>query len=145
MPPMGSDRQGRQVGPFPSCSGRHRLHGMRRCPSICLAGDTVLTQTVREFVIRHQPQVSVIPAGDARFDVGGASSWGWPMSWSSHPQRRRCRRKPSGSDQPLSCLSTGTQAGSRRLRTGCSFQPMASAWKWGHFWSRRLWVDRGLS
>lgn len=40
-------------------------------PSIYLAGDTVLTQTVREFVMRHQPQVSVVPAGGARFDVGG--------------------------------------------------------------------------
>lgn len=40
-------------------------------PSIYLAGDTVLTKTVREFVIQHQPQVSVIPAGGARFDVGG--------------------------------------------------------------------------
>ncbi|WP_231991060.1 hypothetical protein [Pseudomonas sp. 7SR1] len=26
---------------------------------------------MREFVLRHQPQVSVIPAGGARFDLGG--------------------------------------------------------------------------
>ena len=40
-------------------------------PSLYLAGDTILTPTVREFVLRHQPQVSVVPAGGARFDVGG--------------------------------------------------------------------------
>ncbi|AHL33462.1 Zn-dependent hydrolase [Pseudomonas brassicacearum] len=40
-------------------------------PSVYLTGDTVLTPTVREFVLRHQPQVSVVPAGGARFDVGG--------------------------------------------------------------------------
>nr|WP_017906793.1 MBL fold metallo-hydrolase [Pseudomonas fuscovaginae] len=40
-------------------------------PSLYLAGDTVLTDVVRSFVQRHQPQVSVVPAGGARFDVGG--------------------------------------------------------------------------
>lgn len=40
-------------------------------PSVYLTGDTVLTPTVREFVLRHQPQVSVVPAGGARFDLGG--------------------------------------------------------------------------
>lgn len=40
-------------------------------PSLYLAGDTVLTPTVREFLLRHQPQVSVVPAGGARFDIGG--------------------------------------------------------------------------
>lgn len=40
-------------------------------PSVYLAGDTILTPTIREFVLRHQPQVSVVPAGGARFDVGG--------------------------------------------------------------------------
>lgn len=40
-------------------------------PSLYLAGDTILTPTIREFLLRHQPQVSVIPAGGARFDVGG--------------------------------------------------------------------------
>ncbi|CDF84667.1 hydrolase [Pseudomonas knackmussii B13] len=39
-------------------------------PSLYLAGDTLLTPTVRDFVQRHQPQVSVIPAGGARFDIG---------------------------------------------------------------------------
>jgi L-ascorbate metabolism protein UlaG (beta-lactamase superfamily) len=39
-------------------------------PSLYLAGDTVLTPTVRDFVLRHQPRVSVVPAGGARFDVG---------------------------------------------------------------------------
>ncbi|GAC1033201.1 MBL fold metallo-hydrolase [Pseudomonas sp. No.21] len=40
-------------------------------PSLYLAGDTILTPGVRDFVQRHQPQVSVVPAGGARFDVGG--------------------------------------------------------------------------
>jgi L-ascorbate metabolism protein UlaG (beta-lactamase superfamily) len=40
-------------------------------PSLYLAGDTILTPTVREFLLRHQPQVSVVPAGGARFDLGG--------------------------------------------------------------------------
>ena len=39
-------------------------------PSLYLAGDTVLTPTVRDFVLQHQPRVSVVPAGGARFDVG---------------------------------------------------------------------------
>lgn len=40
-------------------------------PSLYLAGDTVLTPAVRAFVQQHQPQVSVVPAGGARFDLGG--------------------------------------------------------------------------
>lgn len=40
-------------------------------PSLYLAGDTILTPTVRDFVLRHQPQVSVVPAGGACFDLGG--------------------------------------------------------------------------
>ena len=40
-------------------------------PSLYLSGDTLLTATVREFVARHQPHISVIPAGGARFDLGG--------------------------------------------------------------------------
>jgi L-ascorbate metabolism protein UlaG (beta-lactamase superfamily) len=40
-------------------------------PSLYLAGDTVLTSRVRDFVLRHQPEVSVVPAGGARFDLGG--------------------------------------------------------------------------
>ncbi|MDB5732939.1 MAG: Zn-dependent hydrolase, partial [Variovorax sp.] len=39
-------------------------------PSLYLSGDTVLTPTVREFIARHQPDISVVPAGGARFDVG---------------------------------------------------------------------------
>jgi len=39
-------------------------------PSLYLAGDTLLTPTVRDFVLQHQPRVSVVPAGGARFDVG---------------------------------------------------------------------------
>jgi L-ascorbate metabolism protein UlaG (beta-lactamase superfamily) len=40
-------------------------------PSLYLAGDTVLTAAVRAFVLQHQPQVSVVPAGGARFELGG--------------------------------------------------------------------------
>ncbi|MFN3439289.1 MAG: MBL fold metallo-hydrolase, partial [Acidovorax sp.] len=39
-------------------------------PSVYLAGDTVLTTTVRDCLARLQPDVSVLPAGGARFDVG---------------------------------------------------------------------------
>ena len=40
-------------------------------PSVYLSGDTVLTDDVRRFVERHQPQVCVVPSGGARFDLGG--------------------------------------------------------------------------
>ncbi|MEN2393825.1 MBL fold metallo-hydrolase [Pseudomonas halotolerans] len=40
-------------------------------PSVYLTGDTLLSPAVREFVLHHQPQVSVVPAGGARFDLGG--------------------------------------------------------------------------
>lgn len=40
-------------------------------PSLYLSGDTVLTPTVADFVRKHQPDVCVIPAGGARFDLGG--------------------------------------------------------------------------
>lgn len=40
-------------------------------PSLYLSGDTVLTPGVRAFVARHRPQVCVVPAGGARFDLGG--------------------------------------------------------------------------
>ncbi|UVW29571.1 MBL fold metallo-hydrolase [Massilia sp. H6] len=40
-------------------------------PSLYLSGDTVLTDEVRQFVRRHQPQVCVVPAGGAHFDLGG--------------------------------------------------------------------------
>jgi len=39
-------------------------------PSLYLSGDTILTPTVRDFLARHQPHVSLVPAGGARFDVG---------------------------------------------------------------------------
>lgn len=39
-------------------------------PTLYLTGDTVLTQQVRQFVARHQPDVSVVPAGGARLDIG---------------------------------------------------------------------------
>lgn len=40
-------------------------------PSLYVCGDTVLTDTVRGFIQEHQPQVALVPAGGARFDVGG--------------------------------------------------------------------------
>lgn len=40
-------------------------------PRLYLSGDTVLTETVRSFVLQHQPEVCVVPAGGAHFDVGG--------------------------------------------------------------------------
>lgn len=39
-------------------------------PSIYLAGDTVLTPQILDFVSRFQPQVCLVPAGGARFDIG---------------------------------------------------------------------------
>ena len=40
-------------------------------PSLYLTGDTVLTDEVCRFVLRHQPEVCVVPAGGAHFDLGG--------------------------------------------------------------------------
>lgn len=40
-------------------------------PSLYMAGDTILTNDVRNFILQHQPDVCVIPAGGANFDVGG--------------------------------------------------------------------------
>lgn len=39
-------------------------------PRFYLAGDTVLTPGIREFVASSQPDVCVVPAGDAQMDVG---------------------------------------------------------------------------
>ncbi|MCP3752932.1 MBL fold metallo-hydrolase [Pseudomonas sp. SBB6] len=56
--------------------GRFMAHGvgyfieMVGEPSLYLAGDTVLTDQVRQFVARQQPAVSVVPAGGACLDVG---------------------------------------------------------------------------
>lgn len=40
-------------------------------PRLYLSGDTVLTPEVLDCVARYQPAVSVVPAGGARFDLGG--------------------------------------------------------------------------
>ena len=40
-------------------------------PTLYISGDTILTQTVKTFVKTTQPDISVIPAGGARFDLGG--------------------------------------------------------------------------
>jgi L-ascorbate metabolism protein UlaG (beta-lactamase superfamily) len=47
------------------------LIGLPGEPTLYLAGDTILSQAVRDTVERHQPQICVVPAGGARFDVGG--------------------------------------------------------------------------
>ena len=57
--------------------GRFMEHGvgyfieMPGEPSLYVAGDTILTPHVRAFVTQHQPDVSVVPAGGTRFDIGG--------------------------------------------------------------------------
>ncbi|NMH65505.1 MBL fold metallo-hydrolase [Shewanella salipaludis] len=40
-------------------------------PSLYICGDTVLTDTIRDFIRRKQPDVIVAPAGGAQFDFGG--------------------------------------------------------------------------
>lgn len=39
-------------------------------PSLYLSGDTILTPEVLDFVARRQPDVCLVPAGGARFDLG---------------------------------------------------------------------------
>lgn len=39
-------------------------------PTLYLAGDTILTDEVRRFILQQQPDVCVVPAGGAIFDVG---------------------------------------------------------------------------
>lgn len=40
-------------------------------PSLYLSGDTVLTSGLLDCVARYRPDVSLVPAGGARFDLGG--------------------------------------------------------------------------
>lgn len=57
--------------------GRFMEHGvgyfiaLPGMPTLYLAGDTVLTDEIRAFVTRMKPDLCVVPAGGARFDVGG--------------------------------------------------------------------------
>lgn len=84
-PLVGQERQpfvlGGHVTPIPCVHGtgwvgRFMEHGhgylleLPGEPSVYLAGDTVLTSTVRNCLARLQPDVSVLPAGGARLDVG---------------------------------------------------------------------------
>ncbi len=39
-------------------------------PTLYISGDTVLTETIQRFVLEQQPDVMVVPAGGALFDVG---------------------------------------------------------------------------
>ena len=40
-------------------------------PSLYLAGDTILTQDVKNCLTGQKPDIAILPAGGARFDVGG--------------------------------------------------------------------------
>ena len=40
-------------------------------PSLYISGDTILTKTIEQFINSTQPNVIVIPAGGAKFDLGG--------------------------------------------------------------------------
>jgi len=40
-------------------------------PSLYITGDTIMTNEVRSFVLDQIPEVIVLPAGGARFDLGG--------------------------------------------------------------------------
>lgn len=85
LPLSGPGRQplalGGHVTPIPCVHGRGwvgRLmehgHGylleLPGEPRVYLAGDTVLTPAVRDCLARLQPDVAVLPAGGARFDLG---------------------------------------------------------------------------
>lgn len=56
--------------------GKFMMHGvgyfieMPGEPSLYISGDTVLTDTVRDFVRTHRPDILVVPAGGARMDIG---------------------------------------------------------------------------
>lgn len=57
--------------------GKFMAHGygyvieLPREPSLYLSGDTILTDTVRALIQEQQPEIIVIPAGGAQFDLGG--------------------------------------------------------------------------
>jgi L-ascorbate metabolism protein UlaG (beta-lactamase superfamily) len=40
-------------------------------PSVYLSGDTIFTPRIQEFLWTRKPDVSVVPAGGAQFDIGG--------------------------------------------------------------------------
>ncbi len=40
-------------------------------PTLYLTGDTILSPAIREAVLKHQPDICVVPAGGARMDLGG--------------------------------------------------------------------------
>jgi L-ascorbate metabolism protein UlaG (beta-lactamase superfamily) len=47
-------------------------------PSLYVTGDTILTKELEVFVTRTQPDILVIPAGGAIFDIGGEIIMGMP-------------------------------------------------------------------
>ncbi len=85
QPLSGPERQpflGGHITPIPCLHGRGwvgRLmaHGMGYLiempgePSVYVAGDTVLTDPVRHCLSVLRPDVAILPAGGARFDLGG--------------------------------------------------------------------------
>ncbi|MCE2744337.1 MAG: MBL fold metallo-hydrolase [Burkholderiales bacterium] len=40
-------------------------------PSVYLSGDTIFTPRIQEFLWTRKPDISVVPAGGAQFDIGG--------------------------------------------------------------------------
>jgi len=56
--------------------GKFMAHGvgyvlkMPNQPSLYIAGDTILSKDVRECIELHQPDITVVPAGGAKFDLG---------------------------------------------------------------------------
>ena len=78
-----TDFLGGTITPIPSLHGRGLVgalmtHGSGYVirlpdePTLYLAGDTVMTDDVRACIRDHHPDISVIPAGGARLDVGSA-------------------------------------------------------------------------
>jgi L-ascorbate metabolism protein UlaG (beta-lactamase superfamily) len=77
-----SDFLGGSITPTPCLhgagfAGRFMAHGSGfvirwlEQPVLYLSGDTVMTDDVRTCLLQHKPDISVIPAGGARFEVGG--------------------------------------------------------------------------
>ena len=73
---------GGHITPVPCVHGRGWIGGLMAHgvgwfielpgePSVYIAGDTLLTDDVRRFLADHRPDIAVLPAGGARFDLGG--------------------------------------------------------------------------
>ncbi len=57
--------------------GRFMVHGsgyflkLPEQPSLYLAGDTILTDRIKDFIKQNKPDISIIPTGGAKLDIGG--------------------------------------------------------------------------